>query len=226
MLINLQHINKVYQQGDRQFHVLKDINLQIAQGEYVSIMGSSGAGKTTLIDVIGFLDRDFAGSYEFNGQPVRQMGENQAAALRNRHVGFVFQNFKLIPTLSIGENIELPLLYAGKRRKACRPLVEEALAAVGLAGSFRKFSNQLSGGQQQRVAIARAIVNQPDFIIADEPTGALDSATTKEIMAIFTRLHQQGKTLLIVTHDPKVGAQAERMVRVADGRVVDEGREG
>lgn len=220
MLIKLQGINKEYLRGGNSFRVLKDIDLQIDRGEYVAIMGPSGAGKTTLIDVIGFLDRDYYGSYEFDGQPVSQMSEGAAAHLRNRAVGFVFQNFKLIQTLTIAENVELPLLYAGMRHSQTGQRVEEALAAVGLAGSGAKRPNELSGGQQQRVAIARAIVNDPDFIIGDEPTGALDSATTQEIMAIFDRLHAAGKTLLLVTHDPKVGARAKRLVRVVDGQIV------
>ena len=225
MLIELKNINKKFALGEKNFQALREISLAIATGEYVSIMGTSGAGKTTLIDIIGFLDRDYTGSYTFNGRDVSQMTENQAAQLRNTHVGFVFQNFKLIPNLSVFENVELPLLYAGKRRGETRPIVEEALASVGLANTGAKLPNQLSGGQQQRVSIARAIINEPDFIIADEPTGALDSGTSIEIMKIFQSLHRQGKTLLIVTHDPKVGQQAQRMIRLEDGQIVMDGRE-
>lgn len=225
MLIELKNINKKFALGEKNFQALRGISLAIATGEYVSIMGTSGAGKTTLIDIIGFLDRDYTGSYTFNGRDVSQMTENKAAQLRNTHVGFVFQNFKLIPNLSVFENVELPLLYAGKRRGETRPIVEEALASVGLANTGAKLPNQLSGGQQQRVSIARAIINEPDFIIADEPTGALDSGTSIEIMKIFQSLHRQGKTLLIVTHDPKVGQQAQRMIRLEDGQIVMDGRE-
>lgn len=219
MLINLNGISKEYDVDGKKIKILDDINLQIDSGEYVAIMGESGAGKTTLINIIGFIDRDYQGDYQFDGQSVSSMSNDTGARLRNQHVGFVFQNFKLIRNLTIFQNVQLPLLYAGKKKEETKTAVLNSLDKVGLLDKRNKYPQQLSGGQQQRVAIAIAIVNNPDFMIADEPTGALDINTSNEIMKIFERLHQQGKTILIVTHDPHVGELAKRLIRISDGQI-------
>ena len=220
-MIKLEKINKYYQQGNQRYHILKDIDLAIEQGEFVSIMGQSGAGKSTLINIIGFLDDQFEGGYYYFDQPIHDYSRKQFSLLRNQNVGFVFQNFELIKNLSVAENVALPLLYAGQKRKEIGQRVSKALAAVGLAGSESKKPANLSGGQQQRVSIARAIIAKPKFLIADEPTGALDSQTSKEIMELFKTLNQQNKTTIImVTHDEKVAHQGRRIIRILDGRII------
>ncbi|KRL61617.1 subunit of permease involved the starvation-induced killing process (ATP-binding protein) [Latilactobacillus fuchuensis] len=221
MLIELKAVNKYYQNGDQQFHVLQDINLKIDQGEFLSIMGPSGAGKTSLINLIGLIDRQYTGDYYFNGESYQQANDNVLARIRNRSVGFVFQNFKLIANNTILENVELPLLYGGLSKRAARPIVEQALVRVGLADSSHKLPSELSGGQQQRVAIARALVHQPKFIIADEPTGALDTKTSAEIMQIFRDLNQrEGTTIVLVTHDPQVSLYGDRLIKILDGAII------
>lgn len=225
-MIRLEHINKFYRQGDSDLHVLHDISLDIDQGEFVGIMGESGSGKSTLINIIGFLDDRFEGCYDFFGHPVHDYTRAQFSKLRNENVGFVFQNFKLINAVSVAENVALPLLYAGQRRRFIKERVNEVLAQVGLEGAGGKLPNNLSGGQQQRVSIARAIVARPKFLIADEPTGALDSETSQGIMDLFKRLNtEDGTTLIVVTHDPKVGEQCGRLVRILDGRIVSDERQ-
>lgn len=220
MLINLKNVNKYYQNGATRFHVLKDINLSIEPGEFVSIMGPSGAGKTSLINVLGFIDRQFEGTYEFDGQSYENIDDATLSRVRNQSVGFVFQNFKLIQNNTILENVELPLLYGGMSKKEAKPIVEAALEQVGLPDSAAKIPNELSGGQQQRVAIARAIVHQPKFILADEPTGALDSKTLSEIMAIFQKLNDDAKTtVLMVTHDQHVSEYGQRLITIFDGAI-------
>ncbi|MFT9213862.1 ABC transporter ATP-binding protein [Liquorilactobacillus ghanensis] len=226
-MIKLENINKYYQQGGNQYHILKDINLTIGQGEFVSIMGQSGAGKSTLINIIGFLDDQFEGSYYYLDQPIHDYTRRDFSKLRNQNVGFVFQNFKLIKNLTIAENIALPLLYAGQKRKLIKKQIAQALTAVGLPASEHKKPTNLSGGQQQRVSIARAIITQPKFLIADEPTGALDSQTSKEIMSLFKRLNQQNNTTIImVTHDRKVAAQGERLIQILDGQIISDEKIG
>lgn len=223
-MINLASVNKSYQQGNESYQVLYDINLKINRGDFVAIMGPSGSGKSTLIDIIGFLDQEFKGRYVFNETVVSDLNRRQHAKLRNRSVGFVFQNFKLINNQNVGENIGLPLLYAGVKRRDIRLRVNEVLAQVGLNGTYHKMPPNLSGGQQQRVAIARAIVAKPSFLVADEPTGALDSATSKEIIGLFKELNESGTTIIMVTHDEKVASQAKRLIKILDGHIQsDEG---
>ena len=218
-MIELSSINKSYRQGGEDYQVLHDINLKIGSGEFVAIMGPSGSGKSTLIDIIGFLDQKFEGQYVFNDVEVSKLNRKEHAKLRNRSVGFVFQNFKLINNQNVGENVSLPLLYSGSKRREILKRVNEVLEQVGLKGCYHKMPKNLSGGQQQRVAIARAIVSNPSFLVADEPTGALDSATSKEIMKLFQDLNKSGTTVIMVTHDEKIGKQAGRLVRILDGRI-------
>lgn len=222
-MIKLTNINKYYRQGDHRFHVLHDINLTVDQGEFVAIIGESGSGKSTLINIIGFLDDDFTGTYFYGGQPIHNYTRKQFSRLRNQNVGFVFQNFKLIREATVAENVALPLLYAGNRRREISDRVTEVLDQVGLHGYEDQLPQNMSGGQQQRVSIARAIIGYPHFLIADEPTGALDTETSQEIMDLFKRLNQdEGTTIIMVTHDPHVAAQCERVVKIIDGRVVSD----
>lgn len=222
-MIKLTNINKYYRQGDQRFHVLHDINLTVDQGEFVAIIGESGSGKSTLINIIGFLDDDFTGTYFYEGQPIHNYTRKQFSRLRNQNVGFVFQNFKLIREATVAENVALPLLYAGNRRREISDRVTAVLDQVGLHGYEDQLPQNMSGGQQQRVSIARAIIGYPHFLIADEPTGALDTETSQEIMDLFKRLNQdEGTTIIMVTHDPHVAAQCERVVKIIDGRVVSD----
>ena len=222
-MIELTNINKYYRQGDHRFHVLHDINLTVDQGEFVAIIGESGSGKSTLINIIGFLDDYFTGTYFYEGQPIHDYTRKQFSRLRNQNVGFVFQNFKLIRETTVAENVALPLLYAGQRRREVRERVTAVLDQVGLHGYEDQLSQNMSGGQQQRVSIARAIIGHPHFLIADEPTGALDTETSQEIMNLFKRLNRdEGTTIIMVTHDPHVAAQCERVVKIIDGRVVSD----
>lgn len=222
-MIKLTNINKYYRQGDHRFHVLHDINLTVDQGEFVAIIGESGSGKSTLINIIGFLDDDFTGTYFYEGQPIHNYTRKQFSHLRNQNVGFVFQNFKLIREATVAENVALPLLYAGNRRREISDRVTAVLDQVGLHGYEDQLPQNMSGGQQQRVSIARAIIGYPHFLIADEPTGALDTETSQEIMDLFKRLNQdEGTTIIMVTHDPHVAAQCERVVKIIDGRVVSD----
>lgn len=219
LVINLVAVNKNYRQGNETYQVLNDVSLTIKSREFVAIMGPSGSGKSTLINIIGFLDDDFDGQYTFNGMVVNQLNRQERARLRNQSVGFVFQNFKLIRTQSVGENVGLPLLYAGLKRRDMMQRVNDVLTQVGLPDTYNKFPRNLSGGQQQRVAIARAIVTQPAFLVADEPTGALDSVTSQEIIALFKKLNQNGTTVIIVTHDENVACWTNRLIKILDGRL-------
>ena len=226
-MIRLEHVNKYYGQGATRFHVLHDINLQVAAGDLMAIIGESGSGKSTLINIIGFLDDDFEGNYFYNDQAIHDYTRADFAKLRNQHVGFVFQNFKLIRDISIAENVILPLLYAGVGRRQAKKTAARVLSRVGLGGYDDKLPTELSGGQQQRVSIARAIIANPDFLIADEPTGALDTKTSQEIMDLFKQLNQtQHTTIIMVTHDPRVAEQCERVVKIIDGRIVDDRKVG
>lgn len=226
-MIRLEHVNKYYGQGATRFHVLHDINLQVAAGELMAIIGESGSGKSTLINIIGFLDDDFEGNYFYNDQAIHDYTRADFAKLRNQHVGFVFQNFKLIRDISIAENVILHLLYAGVGRRQAKKTAARVLSRVGLGGYDDKLPTELSGGQQQRVSIARAIIANPDFLIADEPTGALDTKTSQEIMDLFKQLNQtQHTTIIMVTHDPRVAEQCERVVKIIDGRIVDDRKVG
>ncbi len=222
-LISLEAVSKIYQLGDVAVHALREVSLQIADGEFVAIMGASGSGKSTLMNIIGCLDRPTSGHYLLEGKEVAGLGRNELAQIRNETMGFVFQHFNLLNRTSARENVELPLLYSGVssgRERAAR--AQEALARVGLAERADHHPNQLSGGQQQRVAIARALVNRPKVILADEPTGALDSRSGMEVMELFQKLGATGITVVLVTHEPDIGRCAERVLTMRDGRVVSD----
>ncbi|MFR2844961.1 MAG: ABC transporter ATP-binding protein [Finegoldia magna] len=217
-MIDLIKINKFYNSGENKLHVLKDVSLDINSGDFVAIMGESGSGKSTLINILGFLDKNFTGIYKFENVEISKFSDNKLSDLRNKSVGFIFQQFQLIQNYTIAENVELPLLYQGKSYKYSREKALEALDLVGIKTQADKRPKQLSGGQQQRAAIARAIVHNPKFIIADEPTGALDSETSKEIMALFNELNQKLKiTIIMVTHDKNITHNCNRKYFMLDG---------
>ena len=219
-VIQLDHIHKVYQMGDVEVHALRGISLTIRQGEFVAIMGTSGSGKSTMMNIIGCLDQPTRGKYILADQDVSQLSKDERADIRNQKIGFVFQGFNLLSRTSALENVELPMLYAGLDTAERQQRASEALASVGLAGREQNHPNQLSGGQQQRVAIARALVNQPMLILADEPTGALDSRTSVEVMEIFQRLNrEQHITLVLVTHEHDIAEYARRVVTFRDGKI-------
>jgi len=219
-MIKLTNIYKSYRMGEQDLVVLKGISLEIAEGELVAIMGPSGSGKSTLMNILGCLDRPTSGTYELAGKLVTARSDFELARVRNRQVGFVFQNFNLLPRMTALRNVEQPLVYAGVPPRERRERAEAALRRVGLGDRMMHKPNELSGGQRQRVSIARAIVNNPSIILADEPTGALDSRTGEEIMALFQELHQEGATVIIVTHDPEVAQHVNRVIRIRDGMIV------
>jgi putative ABC transport system ATP-binding protein len=219
-VINLDHIHKIYRMGDIEVHALRGVSLTIRQGEFVAVMGVSGSGKSTMMNIIGCLDQPTRGTYILDGHDVSKLSKDDRADIRNRKIGFVFQGFNLLSRTSAIENVELPMLYAGIGTAERRSRAQEALAAVGLAGRENNHPNQLSGGQQQRVAIARALVNHPTIILADEPTGALDSRTSVEVMEIFQRLNRErGIMLLLVTHEHDIAEYAQRVVIFRDGKI-------
>jgi putative ABC transport system ATP-binding protein len=218
-MIELQGIHKFYRTGDQSVHVLKGVDLSIREGELVSIMGSSGSGKSTLLNILGILDGFDRGSYLLGGEPVNRMGETQAAQMRNRMLGFVFQSFNLLPFKNAAENVALPLYYQGVGRKERNYRAEQYLDMVGLSDRRNFMPNQLSGGQKQRVAIARALVSKPKVVLADEPTGALDSHTTQEIMELLKDIHRRGNTLVVVTHEQDIADQCDRQIILRDGVV-------
>ena len=220
-MIDMKDLCKVYLVGDERVRALDHATLHIYPQEFVSIIGPSGSGKSTLLNIIGCLDIADAGSYHLDGLPIEAYSENELAAIRNQKIGFVFQSFNLIPKLSAEENVELPLIYQKVPRAERQQRVKAALERVGLTNRARHLPTELSGGQQQRVAIARAIVTNPTLILADEPTGALDSRTGQEIIDIFHELHEQGNTIVLITHDNDVARQASRSIHILDGRITE-----
>ena len=226
MILNLQNIYKDYQQEKLVVPVLKDVSLTVEEGEYVAIMGPSGSGKTTLMNIIGCLDRPTSGTYELAGENVLKLKDRELSDLRLKSIGFVFQSFQLMPRESAVENVALPLSYAGVRKKERRSRATKALERVELGDRGNIRPTQLSGGQKQRVAIARAMVNHPKILLADEPTGALDSKSGEQIMELFDSLNEEGVTIVMITHDPKIAAKAKRIVRIIDGEIYEGEEDG
>jgi putative ABC transport system ATP-binding protein len=218
-VIEIKEIKKTYQVGDQLVHALAGVNLEIVRNEYVAIMGPSGSGKSTLMNIIGCLDTPSYGLYSLNGTEVSSMGDEQLAAIRNAEIGFIFQTFNLLPRYNAIDNVAVPLIYAGFHREARQELAREALRQVGLQDRMDHKPNQMSGGQRQRVAIARALVNNPALILADEPTGNLDSKTSEDIMRLLAELHKKGNTIVLVTHEEDIARHAKRIVRLRDGLI-------
>jgi putative ABC transport system ATP-binding protein len=223
MLIELKDIHRVYQVGEEKVHALRGVNIAIEKGEWVAIIGQSGSGKSTLMNVLGCLDTPTAGRYWLNGKDVSRMSDNELADIRNQEIGFIFQTFQLLPRETALGNVELPLIYRGLRAKDRRERARAALDQVGLSNRVTHRPNELSGGQRQRVAIARALVTEPSLLLADEPTGNLDSATGLEIIGLFEQLHRQGHTICLVTHEPTLAARCPRAIRISDGLIVNDG---
>ncbi|MBR6890338.1 MAG: ABC transporter ATP-binding protein [Clostridia bacterium] len=219
----MEKINKFYQMGEERAHILKDVDLSIDEGEYLSVLGPSGSGKSTLMNIIGCLDVATSGNYTLHGQPVEEMTEAELARLRSEEIGFVFQNSQLLPRLSAQKNVELPLIYAGVGPRERRRRARELLERVGLSDRMEHLPNQLSGGQQQRVAIARALAGNPTLLLADEPTGALDQKTGKQVMALFRELNDEGRTIIMITHDMNIAKNARRVVHIIDGILTEGG---
>ena len=222
-LIELRDIYKIYPMGSEAVHALDGVSLTVDQGEFVAIVGQSGSGKSTAMNIIGCLDVPTSGTYRLGGVDVSTMNDDQQAEIRNKMLGFIFQQYNLIPKLTVQENVELPLLYAGIGAEERRRRAEESLERVGLAGKERNLPSQLSGGQQQRVSIARALAGNPSVILADEPTGALDSRTGREVLGFLQKLNAEGDTVVLITHDNSIAVKAKRIVRLQDGRVIYDG---
>ena len=225
-LIRLDKVSRRYQMGGETIHALREVSVQIERGEYVAIMGPSGSGKSTMMNLIGCLDTPTSGTYELNGTDVSDMDDNQLAEVRNREIGFVFQTFNLLARSSALHNVELPLIYAGISAAERRELALQAVANVGLTDRMHHKPNELSGGQRQRVAIARALVNRPAILLADEPTGNLDSRTGEEIMALFAELSKKGNTIILVTHEEDIARHARRILRIRDGLIASDEKQG
>jgi putative ABC transport system ATP-binding protein len=221
-VIAVDDVTRTYQLGDVVVHALRGVSLRIETGDYVAIMGSSGSGKSTLMNILGCLDAASTGSYRLDGVDVRAFDEDDLSDLRNRKIGFVFQSFNLVPRTSALANVELPLAYAGLPRAQRRQRAERALGVVGMGDRLRHLPSELSGGQQQRVAVARALVTNPSLILADEPTGNLDSRSTSDVLGVFDQLNAEGRTIVLITHEPDVAQRAGRVIRLADGRVVED----
>lgn len=224
-IIQMENLMKTYELGGATVHALNDVSLEIHNGEFLAIIGPSGSGKSTLMNMIGCLDRPDSGSYLLEGADIEKMNDNQLAVIRNQKIGFIFQNFNLLTKLNAIENVELPLIYGGLSPKERRERSLEALEKVGLKERAEHFPAQLSGGQQQRVAIARALVSQPTILLADEPTGALDSKTSSEILQVMIELNELGHTLILITHDPTIAKLAKRIVGIQDGMLFENGAE-
>lgn len=220
-MIELKGVKKIYQMDHVKVGALRGIDLKIEEGEYVAIMGPSGSGKSTLMHIIGCLDRPTEGLYIFRNTPVHELTEEELAEIRRDRVGFVFQNFNLLPRITARENVELPMIYKGIKAKERHQRAVELLRKVGLGARVNHKPTELSGGERQRVAIARALANEPDIILADEPTGNLDTKTEEEILKIFDQLWDEGKTIIVVTHDPEVAAHAKKIIHILDGKIVD-----
>lgn len=223
-MMKLNKIKKVYDAGKLEVPVLHDIDLEIKDGEFIAIMGPSGSGKSTLMNIIGFLDPPTSGTYELDGEQIHSFHENKLAILRNKHIGFVFQQFFLLPRQNALKNVEAPLIYADVKKKERMERAKEMLEKVGLSDRMNHLPNELSGGQKQRVCIARALVNDPKIILADEPTGALDSKTSEQIMELLTQLNEEGKTVIIVTHEEEIAAYAQRIIFLRDGVITEDRR--
>ena len=223
VFFRMTNVNKFYPMGEEQAHILKDVNLQIEAGEYLSVLGPSGSGKSTLMNIIGCLDTATSGKYLLEGQEIEELTEVELAQIRSSKIGFIFQNSQLLPRLTAQKNVEMPLIYAGvppreRKKQAC-----EMLERVGLSDRMHHYPNQLSGGQQQRVAIARALVGNPSILLADEPTGALDQKTGRQVMALFQELNREGRTIVMITHDMNIAAYARRVVHIIDGELTEGG---
>jgi len=223
-IIHMRNIWKTYQMGTEELHALRDVSFDVKKGEYLAIIGPSGSGKSTLMNLIGCLDSPSKGEYWINGNLVSDMSDDELARIRNKEVGFVFQTFNLLARATALHNVELPLIYAGMRAAERHDKAQAALASVELGDRVMHRPNELSGGQRQRVAIARALVNHPSILLADEPTGALDSKTSQEIMLLFEKLHDEGNTIIVVTHEPDIAARANRIITIRDGRIESDER--